>query len=57
VAVTASLAVATVSGILIVLGLCYRKKSRANVKGKIHLSVPLLMREKTLSELNCLLML
>ena len=42
-AVTISLAIAAVSGILI-LSWCYRKKLRTNVKGKIHISEPLLRK-------------
>ncbi|XP_027926286.1 G-type lectin S-receptor-like serine/threonine-protein kinase At4g27290 [Vigna unguiculata] len=38
-AVTVSFAVATVSGILIILGLCYRKKSRPNVKERSDFSI------------------
>ena len=45
---TVSLVVAAVAGILIILGSCFRKKSCCNVKGKIHIFVPILIKKKIL---------
>ena len=46
VAIKVSLVVAIVAGILIILGWCYKKKSCCSVKGKIHISVPVLIKKK-----------